>query len=138
MSVSTAARSRVELSSRTAILALGDVLAILVFVAAGEYTHGFNPFVDVGRVAGTLAPFLIGWAIVATASGLYAPASGTSIGRTVGKTFLAWILAVAIAQGLRATAVFHGSAALTFAIVSVVIGGALLCLWRGAVQIFDL
>jgi hypothetical protein len=43
---------------------------------------------------------------------------------------LSWIGAVAIAQGLRATSAFHGGAALTFAVVSVLVGGLLLTLWR--------
>lgn len=130
MSVGTADRSRIDLSSKTALLAAGDLSAILLFVAVGEYTHGYNPLVDVGRVAGTFAPFLIGWLLVAGAAGLYASdAPGTLANATI-VTLLSWIVAVAIAQALRATSVFHGGAALTFAVVSVLVGGLLLCCWR--------
>jgi len=132
MSVSTATRNRVALSPRTALLATGDLLAIFLFVAVGEYTHGYNPLVDVGRVAGTFAPFLIGWLLLAGAAGLYASDAPTTLGRTLGVTLVSWILAVVVAQALRATSLFHGNAALAFAVVSVLIGGALLCLWRGA------
>lgn len=131
MSVSTASRKRVELSSRTALLAAGDLLGILLFVAVGEYTHGYNPLVDVGRVAGTFAPFLVGWLLMAGAAGLYASDAPATLGRTLAVTVLSWVLAVGIAQALRATSVFHGNAALAFAVVSVIIGGVLLCLWRG-------
>jgi len=132
MSVATADRSHVEFSSRTALLAAGDLGSILLFVAVGEYTHGYNPFVDVGRVAGTFAPFLLGWLLVAGAAGLYASdAPGTLANSTI-VVLLSWIGAVAIAQALRATSLFHGGAALTFAVVSVVVGGGLLCLWRVA------
>jgi hypothetical protein len=138
MSVSTASRERVELSPRTALLAAGDLLAILLFVAVGEYTHGYNPLVDVGRVAGTFAPFLVGWLLMAGAAGLYASDAPTTLGRTLGVTLLSWVLAVVVAQAVRATSVFHGNAAVTFAIVSVIVGGVLLCLWRaGATLVLD-
>ena len=129
MSVSTGLANRVDPSPRTAVLAAGDLLAILTFVAVGEATHGYNPFVAVGRVAGTMAPFVIGWALVALVGGLYARGP-TSLPRTALRTFGLWIVAVAIAQALRATALFHGDAALAFALVSVGIGGALLVAWR--------
>jgi hypothetical protein len=135
MSVSTAGERRIELSMTTAMLALGDIVAITMFVAAGEYTHGFNPLVDVGRVAGTLAPFLIGWVLIAGVSGLYVESSINSIRGALGWTFLGWILAVVIAQALRATTVFHGNAAVTFALVSIGVGGFLLCLWRGTASL---
>lgn len=131
MSVATAARRRIDRSSKTALLATGDVAAILVFVAAGEYTHGYNPLVDVGRVAGTFAPFLIGWLLVAGAAGLYATDAPGTLREAAGVTLLAWVGAVVIAQALRATALFHGGAALTFALVSVGVGGLLLVVWRG-------
>lgn len=136
MSVATADRSRIDLSSKTALLAAGDLGAILLFVAVGEYTHGYNPLVDVGRVAGTFAPFLIGWLLVAGVAGLYASdAPGTLANATLG-TLLSWVVAVVIAQGLRATSVFHGGAALTFAVVSILVGGLLLTLWRTGVTLF--
>ena len=132
MSVSTARDSRIDLSARTALLTAGDLAAILLFVAVGEYTHGYNPLVDVGRVAGTFAPFLLGWLLVAGAAGLYARDATATLRRSLGVTFGSWVLAVVVAQALRATSVFHGGAALTFAVVSVVVGGGLLCLWRAS------
>jgi len=132
MSVATADRSRIDLSSTTALLAAGDLSAILLFVAVGEYTHGYNPLVDVGRLAGTFVPFLVGWLLVAGAAGLYASDAPGTLANSTLVVSLSWIGAVAIAQGLRATSVFHGDASLTFAVVSVLVGGVLLCLWRVA------
>ncbi|WP_324661805.1 DUF3054 domain-containing protein [Haloarcula sediminis] len=138
MSVATADRSRIDLSSKTALLAAGDLGAILLFVAVGEYTHGYNPLLDFGRVAGTFAPFLIGWLLVASAAGLYASDAPGTLANATLVTLLSWVAAVAIAQGLRATSVFHGGAALTFAVVSVLVGGLLLTLWRaGAALTID-
>ena len=135
MSVSTAARDRIDLSPWTALLVAGDLAAILSFVAVGEYTHGYNPLVDVGRVTGTFAPFLVGWLLVAVAAGLYASGTTERLGPLVARTLSAWVVAVVVAQALRATSLFHGGAAVTFAIVSVVIGGGALCLWRASVAL---
>ncbi|WP_277540772.1 DUF3054 domain-containing protein [Haloarcula laminariae] len=135
MSVATADRSRIDLSSKTALLVAGDLAAIFLFVAIGEYTHGYNPIVDFGRVAGTFAPFLIGWLLVAGAAGLYATDAPGTLANATLVTLLCWVAAVAVAQGLRATSVFHGGAALTFAIVSVLVGGLLLTLWRVGVTL---
>jgi len=137
MSVSSVRGKRVELSQRTALLAAGDISAILLFVAVGEYTHGYNPLVDVGRVAGTFLPFLVGWLVVAGVVGLYATDATATLGRSLGFTLGSWVVAVGIAQALRATSVFHGNAALTFAIVSVVIGGVLLAIWRTSVSLLS-
>jgi hypothetical protein len=137
MNISAVTRPRIDPSRTTALLAVGDIAAILVFIVVGEYTHGYNPLVAVGRVAGTALPFIIGWAIATVGIGLYGPRSG-SLGKTLGLTLLSWVVAVGIAQALRATAVFHGNAALTFALVSVGVGGVLLSVWRGAVAVFDL
>lgn len=134
MNITAADRLRIEPSRTTALLAAGDIAAILLFIVVGEYTHGYNPLVAVGRVAGTAIPFLIGWAIASVGTGLYVSGS-RSLGKTLGVTLLCWIVAVGIAQALRATAVFHGNAALTFALVSVGVGGVLLSVWRGAVGI---
>jgi hypothetical protein len=135
MSVSTVEWGRIDLSATSLVLAAGDVLAITLFVSVGEYTHGYDPIADVGRVVGTLLPFLIGWFLVAGVGGLYTPSATSTIRRTVATTLGGWIVAVAVAQLLRSTAVFHGNAALTFAIVSIGIGGTLLCLWRTAVTL---
>lgn len=113
-----------------AVLALGDLLAVLTFVVVGEITHGIDPLAQPGRVAGTLAPFLIGLAVVTIAGGLYTRDAIRSPRRAVSLIVPAWIGAVVIAQVLRSTSVFPGGAALTFAIVSVLVGGLLLLVWR--------
>ncbi|WP_276271464.1 DUF3054 domain-containing protein [Haloarcula litorea] len=130
MSVSAIGRERVELSTRSAVLAAGDLVAILLFVGAGELQHGYNPVVDTGRYAGTLAPFLVGWVLAATLVGAYRADVLSNPFRLVGLTVGGWVVAVVIAQALRATALFHGGAALTFALVSIGVGGVLLTLWR--------
>ncbi|MDQ2071455.1 DUF3054 domain-containing protein [Haloarcula sp. H-GB4] len=135
MSVSTVGNGRIELSARTALVAVGDLLAIALFVGVGELTHGTNPILSPGRFVGALTPFYIGWLLVAGLGGLYTAAATATIRVALGRTIVGWVLAVGIAQGLRSTAMFPGNAALTFALVSVIIGGTLLLLWRSAVAV---
>ena len=130
MSVATAERRRIDLSSTTAVLAAGDLGAILLFIVLGSFSHPYGPF-DVPHIAGAFAPFLVGWLTVGSAAGLYASDAPGTPGRATGVTLLSWVGAVVVAQALRATSVFPGNAALTFAVVSVLVGGLLLCLWRG-------
>lgn len=125
-------RRRIEPSSRTAILAAGDVVAIGLFVAAGEVSHGYGLVEHAGRVAATLAMFLIGWAVVSVPGRLYSRSTVGDLETEVLRTLGAWALGVAVAQVLRSTAVFPGDFAATFAIVSFGVGGVLLVSWRVA------
>lgn len=127
---------RVEPSSVTAVLAIGDLLAIGIFVVAGELSHGYDLIAHVGRAAGTMAPFVIGWVLVSVAGQLYTREAISDPRRAVLWTMLAWAVAVGIAQALRATSVFHGEFAPTFALVSFGVGGVLLVTWRAAASHF--
>jgi hypothetical protein len=130
MSATSSLRRRVDPEPSMAALAVGDLLAVLTFVVVGEITHDIDPITQFGRVLGTLAPFLIGFTIVTFVGGLYTRDAIRSPRRAVSLIAPAWIGAVLIAQLLRATAFFPGDAAVTFAVVSVVVGGLLLLVWR--------
>jgi hypothetical protein len=105
-------------------------VAIATFVVVGEITHGVDPVANAALVADTYAPFLIGWAVASFAAGLYAgPGRLTRRGVLI-RTVPAWVAAALIAQGLRATELFHGDAAVTFFLVSCLVGGTLLVAWR--------
>lgn len=123
-------RRRIEPSSRTALLAAGDVVAIGLFVIAGELSHGYGLVEDAGRVAAVLATFLIGWAVVSVPGRLYSRRPVADVETEVLRTLGAWALAVGVAQALRSTAVFPGDFAATFALVSFGVGGVLLVSWR--------
>jgi len=135
MSATSSLRWRVDPEPSMAVLAVGDLLAVLVFVVVGEITHGVDPITQPGRVLGTLAPFLIGLAIVTFVGGLYTRDAIRSPRRAVSLIVPAWIGAVLIAQLLRATAFFPGDAAVTFAAVSVAVGGLLLLVWRAVASV---
>lgn len=108
----------------------GDVLAILAFVVAGEFSHGIDPIQAPLYVAETAAPFFVGWAVVGPLAGAYASNLLDSPRRTFVRTALGWLGADVVAQALRGTAFFHGGADPTFFMVAGVVGGTLLVLVR--------
>jgi len=131
--VTATLRKRVDRSGVTAILAAGDVVAIAAFVLIGAvYGHG-ESLTNVGRHAGTLAPFLLGWIVAAMLGSLYTTDARRSVVRAVSWTVPAWITAALIGQALRASSLFHGSFSPVFLGISVVAGLALLLPWRAAV-----
>jgi hypothetical protein len=124
-------RSQVEPTSLAAGLAVGDILALSAFVAAGQQQH--NTGLALGSPLGfleTLAPFLIGWGVAALVGGLYTEDALLTPRRAISWTLPAWVLALIIGMALRASPLFSGGAALTFVIVTLVTGGALLIGWR--------
>lgn len=124
------ARSRVDPSMTTALFLAGDLLAIAAFVVIGELSHGYELVGDAPRIAGTFAQFLVGWLVVSFPLGVYARDYRTDLRRSTVLVLGAWFGADVVAQGLRSTAAFPGSAAVTFAIVAFLVGGVLLVTWR--------
>lgn len=135
MNQTVSIRRRVEPTSLTALLAAGDLIAIGLFVVAGEYSHGYSFPEHAGRFVGTFVPFAVGWLLVALAGRLYTDAAVADLRAAVSWTVVGWGFAVVIAQALRSTSVFPGNAALTFALVSFGVGGALLVAWRALVAL---
>jgi len=130
MSTSTYLRSRVDARPLAGLLAVGDVLALLVFVVAGTVEHGGSPLANPGALAETLAPFLLAWVVVALLGGLYTADAVVTARRALGWTVPAWVVAVLLGHALRATPVFSGGTAPAFVVVTLVVGGVLLVGWR--------
>jgi len=131
----TAAGGRIALGPRTARLAAGDAAAIAAFVLLGEVSHYSAAFVlaNPGYVLGTAVPFVLGWLVVAPAAGLYRDRNRDARAGPVRAALAAagaWVLAALVGQALRATELFHGGAAPTFVLVSIVVGGVLIAGWR--------
>lgn len=124
--------NRLELSQTTAILAVGDVLAILAFVVAGMLQHGGDP-ANVVELLDTALPFLIGWLPAAFFLGCYAPAVLRNSRETALRALVAWVVADLIGQGLRATSLFGGGFDVFFLLVSLAVGGLLLVVWRAGI-----
>ncbi|WP_123536404.1 DUF3054 domain-containing protein [Halosimplex salinum] len=136
-SVATAVRHRVDPAPFTALVALGDLACIGAFVLLGVTAghEGIDPLARPGRVLATFLTFVVGWAITSFLGGLYTVDARRSVKRAIAWTVPAWVGAAVVAQGLRATPVFPGNAALTFFLVSVGVVLALLVPWRVAVTV---
>lgn len=124
--------SRVDGNRATLGVAVGDLLLIGLFVLLGELRHGVDPVTQPLVVLDTYAPFLVGWLVAALAVGAYGPRARRSMESAVTATAGAWVVAVLVAQLLRASAFFHGDADPAFAAVSLLVGLALLLPWRAA------
>lgn len=124
--------SRIDGSPRTLALAAGDVACIALFVLLGERSHGVSVVDQPLVVLDTFAPFFIGWVVASLLVGAYAARAHRSLRAAAGYAAGSWAVAVAIGQSLRATSLFHGSAAPTFVVVSLLVGTALLVTWRVA------
>ncbi|MEF8782894.1 MAG: DUF3054 domain-containing protein [Haloarculaceae archaeon] len=130
MSTSTYLRSRVDVRPFAGLLAVGDALAITSFVVAGIIQHGGQPFSNPGEVPGPVAPFLLGWFAVALLGGLYTVDALLSPRRALSWTAPAWVIAVLVGHGLRATSLFPGGTTAGFILVTLVVGGILVVGWR--------
>ncbi|MFB6174005.1 MAG: DUF3054 domain-containing protein [Halobacteriales archaeon] len=115
---------RVALTRRTALAAAGDLLAIAAFVVAGELQHGGTA----PAAAVTFLEFGVAWAVVASLLGAYAADAPSSPTRAVA----AWVPAVLLGQGIRAVLEPAATIAPAFVAVSLLVGGALIGAWRGA------
>lgn len=117
---------------RTALrrYALGDLLAIAVFVILGEISHGVELLGQPLWVLNTAVPFLVGWLIAGPLLGAYARRSTASRWWAVAMALPAWLGADAIGQVLRDTTVFHGSADPLFFLVAASVGATTIAGWR--------
>lgn len=117
---------RLELSGRTAVLAAGDAIAIGVFVAAGELSHG-RPILEGG---GTFLQFGVGWLAAALLIGAYGRHARLNPRGAVVLAAGTWLLADLLAQVLRALVQPGFDIAPAFLAISLVIGGGLIAGWR--------
>jgi hypothetical protein len=121
-----------RLDGRAMPLAVGDLLVVAVLFGWGTVHHNGLGFVvsNPGYLAGTIAPFVIGWVIAAPLLGAYAPGAAESSKAAVPLALRSWLLADAIALGLRATPLVRGGVQWTFVAVSLGVGLVGLALWR--------
>lgn len=122
--------SRVDLSPGTVGLAVGDLLLIGLFVFIGEVTHGNRPFADPGYMLNAYVPFAVGWLLAALLIGAYSLRARESLRGALILTGGSWVVGDLVAQALRSTSYFHGEAAPSFVLVSLLVGLAFLLSWR--------
>lgn len=112
-----------------AILAIGDVVAVLVFVLVGLENHRMtsNLLFNVVRIA---APFLIGWFVVAPFTGAFSRPLLHRPGAFMLRSVLTWLVGIGIGLVLRNT-IFGEDFSRVFAIVTLVFTGIFILSWRG-------
>ena len=124
--VATVARVR-----RSALLAVGDALAFMIFAALGRASHSEAAGIAaILQVAETAAPFAIGWFVVAPFAGTYRADIASRPRQMLERSALAWLLAWPIGLLLRAL-IRQTSIPLSFALVTLITNMLILLGWRG-------
>lgn len=122
--------ARFDRSAMTVLLLVVDAALIAGQLSYGLVIHGTAPLADPLYTAETIAPFLVGWLLVAPMLGVYTARVRESLVETALAVTIAWIVAALIGVGLRATPWLVGGAPPTFVLVTVVTGLATLLPWR--------
>jgi len=116
---------------RIMLLVIGDAIAFLIFAAIGRRSHGeaasISSFL---QVAGTAAPFVLGWFIVAPFIGAYRRRQTTGVGNMAQRTALSWVAAWPAALLFRGIAVDRAVPPLTFMLISLISNMVFLEVWR--------
>ena len=122
----------VEPSRRTALLAAGDLLAIVLVMTGGLLRHGLDPTASPDHAAMVIGPFLLGWVVGAPLLGAYARpvVAAPRAALTTGTN--AWLVAALIGLDLRATAWFPGGVTGLFGFVVTGFGLLAVLGWRVA------
>lgn len=117
---------------RVGLLAAGDIVVFMVFAAIGRASHseaaGFSALAEVAQTA---APFALGWFVVSPWLGAFNADVTAQPRRMLGRTALAWLLALPVGLIVRALIIGRGSP-LSFAIVTFITALLMLLGWRGA------
>ncbi|EOA38435.1 hypothetical protein CARUB_v10010055mg [Capsella rubella] len=126
---SSTSSSNITKWGRVALLAGGDVLALLMFSAIGRFSHGFNVFsIDTLHTAD---PFIAGWFLSAYFLGGYAEEGRGMKGRSKAVVAAAksWILGVPLGIVIRSASSGHIPAS-SFVLVTMGSTAVLLIGWR--------
>ena len=117
---------------RIGLLAAGDIAVFMLFAAIGRASHSEAAgFSAIAEVAQTAAPFALGWFVVSPWLGAFNAEVTVQPRRMLGRTALAWLLALLIGLIVRALIIGRGSP-LSFAIVTFITALIMLLCWRGA------
>ncbi len=118
------------LSRRALVLLVGDLVALALFAILGRNTHNEAVgFLAARAVAGTAAPFLIGWLVASPLLGALRVAATSTPLSIVRATLTSWVAAFTLAMLLRGLALGRTSP-LSFYIVAFLFPLLLLLAWR--------
>lgn len=126
-------RPQLPLYPSAALVLLGDVLGLLVFVSWGLYAHNLLAWQVPRHTLVTLTPFLVAWLLLSPLLGLYHRRTLRSYGKTLTILVPGWMAIAFVAGLIRASRFFDGGTGVTFFLVNVAFGLLILTPWRLAV-----
>ena len=113
------------------LLAIGDLLCFLIFVAFGRRSHGeASGFAAIPQIIVTALPFIVGWFLVSPFVGAFRHKIMAQPRSMVIRAAVAWLLAWPVALLLRVIFMDHGVPPLSFAFVVLLFNMLLLLIWR--------
>lgn len=117
---------RIVATRRYALLAAGDLVALLVFAAASAVRHGGN----VTSLAQTAAEFGLGWLLVAVLAGAYGARALDGRWRAGLLGAAAWAGGAVVGAVIRAAVEPLASLAPVFVLVTAGVGAVIFGAWR--------
>ncbi|MFO7680547.1 MAG: DUF3054 domain-containing protein [Chloroflexota bacterium] len=113
------------------LLLLGDLAAILLFVFIGQQDHATtdlnNPVYGLLKAA---FPLLITWLVVALVTQAYPEADEMTLRRLLIRGLNAWLIAAPLGLILRAFMFDRGGIPAVFMLLTLLVAGAFILLWR--------
>lgn len=119
-----------EPTGRTALLAAGDLSAIVLVMASGMLRHNVDPLAVPVHTAMVIGPFVLGWAVAAPLLGAYSQPAVSSPRGLLATGANAWLIAALVGLDVRATFRFPGGVTGLFGFVVTGFGLLAVLGWR--------
>ena len=118
---------RIVASRRYALLAAGDLVALVVFASASAARHGGSAL----SIAQTVGEFGLGWLVVAVLAGAYGARALDGVPRAALLGAGAWVGGAVVGAVIRAAVEPFASLAPVFVLVAAGVGAVIFGVWRG-------
>lgn len=119
---------RIVASRSFALLAVGDLLAVVLFAVLSGFRHAGTA----ASIAETALQFGVGWVLVAPLAGAYAPGALDGWLRAAGFGAAAWSIAAVVGALVRYVTEPGASLDPVFVAVTVGVGAVIFAVWRTA------
>ena len=118
---------RIVASRRYALLAAGDLVALLVFAGASAARHGGSAL----SMAQTVGEFGLGWLVVAVLAGAYGARALDDVPHAALLGAGAWVGGAVVGAVIRVAVEPFASLAPVFVLVAAGVGAVIFGVWRG-------
>lgn len=121
-----------RLDASTWPIAVGDIVALLVFLLIGTLQHSSLEQLQAEPIMYLFVagPFIFGWLLCAPLIGAYSPGGGSAPNSSIPLAIRSWIPAAVVGLAVRVVAIPNRGAAVTFAVIVLVGGTVFLSGWR--------